>query len=762
MKEPALRHSTVLSTRRPHSLYLYLRPSSTTYEMDSSERRAGSPSQSSDIFTHTSASPSPDSAMSKARRPTIKSNALSGDTVTVVQVENSSRHDPEHGDPDENAKDVSSRTSAAPSEIDRDESKVVSDPGLGLSSPDFREKNTSLETTRDNHNWDMPAVWASCAQKLHEYDEATVRAWTSEIDTMLVFAGLFSAVLTAFNVETYPLLQPTSPDPSTLLLAQISAQLNVIASSLPTNSSASLPPPPQLDLSGDSTVSSSTIIVNALWFSSLISSLAAASLGIFLKQWLNHYTSPSSSDPRQRARIWHYRHAGLMRWKVTDIMALLPLLLQLALGLFLAGLVVLLWTLDSTVAGLTTAFVALVFFITLWTTIVPVLVGNCPYKSPQAWYIYIVAQWIRPLSSLISRGFSAAFQKNTILRNIKRSVKGFGWDLENFSRALSRRIRHLIGPIQARANWREYEISMLRTAVQSVIPGRYDSDMLAAADAAIMDNAFLADIVRPCLNELDNIAALLAFHTIAKHRADQIVDGVPQWTRTADEEICTLAQLGLDLLPRTILREMAEIDAVRRILHELMDAQLVPCDLFCRAIRVFYDLRKGERVREGMDLSLLRLMQKTRVQHPDLKNMKMLFQCMPMIDSLNDGQMLYHYGTLIFGTATHLPEADWDRLRPHFQSYLDTLETFLSTATEEMLRGFVKGIADTWGMLILEIDGLRYRHASFFGTVQLSLFDRITDAVTAAYHMGAIQHRQYEKWSTLLSSSKHVETEVTQ
>ena len=39
-------------------------------------------------------------------------------------------------------------------------------------------------------------------------------------------AGLFSAILTAFNVQSYILLQPASPDPTLAVLQQISLQLN--------------------------------------------------------------------------------------------------------------------------------------------------------------------------------------------------------------------------------------------------------------------------------------------------------------------------------------------------------------------------------------------------------------------------------------------------------------------------------------------------------------------------------------------------------
>ncbi|EJF59729.1 hypothetical protein DICSQDRAFT_23130, partial [Dichomitus squalens LYAD-421 SS1] len=50
--------------------------------------------------------------------------------------------------------------------------------------------------------------------------------WQKDMDNLLVFAGLISAVLTPFNVEVYTLLQSPPTDPSLAILQQISMQLN--------------------------------------------------------------------------------------------------------------------------------------------------------------------------------------------------------------------------------------------------------------------------------------------------------------------------------------------------------------------------------------------------------------------------------------------------------------------------------------------------------------------------------------------------------
>ncbi|EEB91570.1 hypothetical protein MPER_10048 [Moniliophthora perniciosa FA553] len=53
-----------------------------------------------------------------------------------------------------------------------------------------------------------------------------VKSWKEYIHTLLVFAGLFSAVLTAFLIESYQWLLEDPADTTVALLTQISMQLN--------------------------------------------------------------------------------------------------------------------------------------------------------------------------------------------------------------------------------------------------------------------------------------------------------------------------------------------------------------------------------------------------------------------------------------------------------------------------------------------------------------------------------------------------------
>ncbi|TBU21210.1 hypothetical protein BD311DRAFT_610158, partial [Dichomitus squalens] len=55
-------------------------------------------------------------------------------------------------------------------------------------------------------------AWSDTAVIVKEYSDEMVDQWSKEIDGLLTFAVLFSAIFTAFNVATYPLLQSAPAD----------------------------------------------------------------------------------------------------------------------------------------------------------------------------------------------------------------------------------------------------------------------------------------------------------------------------------------------------------------------------------------------------------------------------------------------------------------------------------------------------------------------------------------------------------------------
>ncbi|EKM60628.1 uncharacterized protein PHACADRAFT_58937, partial [Phanerochaete carnosa HHB-10118-sp] len=176
--------------------------------------------------------------------------------------------------------------------------------------------------------------WQTMDKTVHEFEEDKVQDCKEDIDTLLVFTGLYSAVLSAFVIESYTDLQPDPNAQMTFLLERIANQTQSYTITSGTLKSIAQPPqpPPQF------TAPLWAVRVNALWFASLIVSLATASFSMLVKQWLREYLAFEYTSPQERLRARQYRKPGLGKWKVFEIAAVLPMLLQLSLGLFFTGL----------------------------------------------------------------------------------------------------------------------------------------------------------------------------------------------------------------------------------------------------------------------------------------------------------------------------------------------------------------------------------------------------------------------------------------
>ncbi|KAL1943677.1 hypothetical protein VTO73DRAFT_4122 [Trametes versicolor] len=253
---------------------------------------------------------------------------------------------------------------------------------------DLLEERKTIRTEEEKEK-----AWTDAADMVKTYSDEMVERWNRVIDTYLVFAGLFSAILTAFNVQSYPLLQPGTPDP-VAILQQISLQLHSFTVNPPFVNSTTPPAvgsSPPSAASGVNAVPRSAIWLNILWFSGLILSLTSALMGILVKQWLNEYVSLGvSGNSREAARLRQYRLNNLVKWRVEDIVILIPVLLLISLGLFLAGLLILLWTLHQTVAIVATVLVGVVGVFTIGVTFLPLFNNGCAYLTPQSFAFYSV------------------------------------------------------------------------------------------------------------------------------------------------------------------------------------------------------------------------------------------------------------------------------------------------------------------------------------------------------------------------------------
>ncbi|KAF9262054.1 hypothetical protein L218DRAFT_830685, partial [Marasmius fiardii PR-910] len=245
--------------------------------------------------------------------------------------------------------------------------------------------------------------WDVIMKVVSTNDEDLVSGYKEDIDTRLVFAGLFSAVVTAFTIESYQWLQEDPADSTVERLRQISQQIG--GQSIPSTSS-----PPDFAPSG------SVIRINTFWFLSLILALIDALFGLFCKQWLHeHQRQTRTRTPGQTLALSWLHNRSFDWWHVPTILASLPILLELALFLFFAGLLELLWTLHPIPSAIASVFIGLAVLFYLRTTVLPgihityqalqinpllssfepdilshlpPIQSICPYKSPQSWLMF--------------------------------------------------------------------------------------------------------------------------------------------------------------------------------------------------------------------------------------------------------------------------------------------------------------------------------------------------------------------------------------
>lgn len=223
-------------------------------------------------------------------------------------------------------------------------------------------------------------------------------------------AGLFSAILTAFVVQSYPMLQENTGQTTNQLLSTISSQMGSAASgqsTAATGAAGSSPANPPF------IPSTSARWINSLFFLALVFSLSAALFGILAKQWLREYMHWNSTlgAARENVLIRQLRYEALGDWHVAATISSIPALLEVAMIMFFIGIVILLWTIDTVVAIVVTTSVAAFLGLVAAFTVLPVIFRRCPYKSPTAWACFVLCHLVSATVAYTGR-FAAAYVQN--------------------------------------------------------------------------------------------------------------------------------------------------------------------------------------------------------------------------------------------------------------------------------------------------------------------------------------------------------------
>ena len=192
------------------------------------------------------------------------------------------------------------------------------------------------------------------------------------------------AALLAFSVQD---LRPNSQDTSAFYLGNIyqvlaNPNITVPPSSIPI---AEPPPfsPPRY-----------AIWVNSLWFLSLCISLSCALLAISLQQWARRYirlTQPSTCSPEKRARVRDFFAKGVKKWRLPQVVEILPGLIHLSVFLFFIGLAIFLLNVHHSVFLSVIWWIALVSTLYACITLMPLFLSDSPYYTPLSTPIFHIA-----------------------------------------------------------------------------------------------------------------------------------------------------------------------------------------------------------------------------------------------------------------------------------------------------------------------------------------------------------------------------------
>ncbi|KAG8919562.1 hypothetical protein FRC01_001231 [Tulasnella sp. 417] len=234
----------------------------------------------------------------------------------------------------------------------------------------------------------------------NEIDEDKVKGLKEQLDGMLIFAGLFAGINTAFLTLTLSYLSQNPADITNALLTQN----NALLTQLVTGQNDTILPLDAFRIPFD--VPTLVVVLVALLSMSLTTALVVSFIAVLGRQWLIYYRKRSGGGPDRQRWDQLQRFLGAKRWNLDRILDdILPSVLQVGLFLFCTALILFLKLVNRTVAII---------------TMIPILVGLgffassvaaaaadkfCPFQSPISHFAFAFFHWFARLaSSLIANG----------------------------------------------------------------------------------------------------------------------------------------------------------------------------------------------------------------------------------------------------------------------------------------------------------------------------------------------------------------------
>ncbi|KAG9006517.1 hypothetical protein FRB93_008645 [Tulasnella sp. JGI-2019a] len=215
---------------------------------------------------------------------------------------------------------------------------------------------------------ELAAFWSEYDVLADAYDKSMARALNTDLDSLLVFAGLFSGVNSTALFYSTGGLSANPVDETNALL-----RLLVTQSSNGTLAGSGV---------SKFVLDTAAVRMNAFFAASLVTSLLAAFGAVVGKQWLIHYSQTGQvGELEKQCRKRQKKFAGAQRWHLQTVVELLPTLLQISLLAFFVGLADFFWSLNTIIAMVVMSLSGFAFLIYAFTTVAAVIDTKCPFQS---------------------------------------------------------------------------------------------------------------------------------------------------------------------------------------------------------------------------------------------------------------------------------------------------------------------------------------------------------------------------------------------
>ncbi|KAG8971151.1 hypothetical protein FRC05_011435 [Tulasnella sp. 425] len=215
----------------------------------------------------------------------------------------------------------------------------------------------------------MAKFWERYDRLADTEDKKLSENLNANLDVLLIFAALFSAVNTTFISMTMPSLSPDPLDRTNTLLELLVKRVD----------NTTLTPS---DLTPSFSQQASSVAINFLLYASLCCSLLAAMGAMLGKEWLQSFgRSGQTGAPEEQGRLRQRKFNGILQWHLEGVILFLPNLLLFSVTLFFAGLALYLFPINKVVAGLLIAVLGFSAVVWLVTVLVGAIWPLCPYQS---------------------------------------------------------------------------------------------------------------------------------------------------------------------------------------------------------------------------------------------------------------------------------------------------------------------------------------------------------------------------------------------